>query len=358
MGLFSRKKKKEEKSSEKSGFYTATISAINKETADTVSVSLSIDEKDKSLFTYTPGQYLTFSITVDGKEHRRSYSICSGKNEPLTIGVKAIPNGVASTFFNQTAEVGTEVLVSAPEGNFKLDPAHKNIVLIAAGSGITPILSMAKEFNGDKASLYYGSKTEDAIIFKNTIDSLSNKVATTHYLSQESKENFGNGRLDEANLSALIKADLEILKADAFYICGPEDMIVAAAEVLNTFGVKEEKVNYELFTTPTKLKSKETEVVSNFKGVAKVTAVIDDEEHHFELASDGNTILDELESEAIDAPYSCRGAVCCTCKAKVVEGSAKMDMNYSLTDAEVAEGFILTCQAHPTSPTLKISYDE
>lgn len=354
MGLFSRKKKNEVKK----GFFKATVSAINKETADTVSVSIDLDEKDKHHFNFTPGQYLTFIVTIDGKEHRRSYSICSHKNEPLTIAVKKLSNGTISKYFNNEVEVGTELIVSAPEGNFKLDPSHKNIVLFAAGSGITPILSMAKSFKGDKARLYYGSKTEQSIIFKNTLDKLSDNISIFHYLSQEEKDNYGKGRLNDDNLSDLIKADLDILKADAFYICGPEEMIVAVAENLKTFGVADDKVNYELFTTPTLLASNETQAVSNFEGLSKVTAVIDDEEHQFELNTSGKTILDELEAEAIDAPYSCRGGVCCTCKAKVIEGSAVMDMNYSLTDAEVADGYILTCQAHPTSPTLKISYDD
>jgi ring-1,2-phenylacetyl-CoA epoxidase subunit PaaE len=163
------------------------------------------------------------------------------------------------------------------------------------------------------------------------------------------------GRIDKNTLTSLIKENIEILKNDYFLICGPEEMIHSCTETLKFFGLSDERILFELFTTPTISEEAKTE---KFDGMSKVTVLIDDDEASFELSGKGSSILDAVESEGLDAPYSCRGGVCSSCKAKVLEGSASMDLNYSLTDEEVKEGYILTCQAHPSSETLKISYDE
>jgi len=343
----------------KKGFYTATIENIVKETADTVSISFKIEELDKHVFVFQAGQYLNLALTINGEEVRRSYSICSGIGEPLTIAVKKVENGKASTYLNESAKVGDAILISKPEGNFVLPQETKNIVAFAAGSGITPILSFAKKLSAQNGTmhLFYGSKTEQDIIFKNELETLSSTVTTKHYLSRETKDNFESGKLTKETILSILKQDLSLLKADSFYLCGPEEMIMNASEVLQTLGVKENKINYELFTTPTLMKSKETEVVSDFKGLSKVTVILDQEETTFNLSSDGETILNELESEGIDAPYSCKGGVCSTCKVKVLKGAVTMDLNYTLTDAEVAEGYVLCCQAHPNSNEVIISYD-
>lgn len=357
MGLFGKLFNK--KAETKKGFYTAVVENIVKETADTVSISFKIDELDQHVFVFQAGQYLNLALNIEGEEVRRSYSICSGAGEPITIAVKKVENGKASAFLNEKVKIGDEILISKPEGNFVLPQQTKNIVAFAAGSGITPILSFAKKLNAQqgKIHLFYGSKTENDIIFKSALDGFASSVTTKHYLSRETKEGFGEGRLTKETILSLLKADLELLKADGFYLCGPEEMIMAASEVLKTLGVSEEKINYELFTTPTIMKSKETAVVSDFKGKSKVTVILDEEETTFELSSDGDTILNELESEGVDAPYSCKGGVCSTCKAKVLKGAVTMDLNYTLTDAEVAEGYVLCCQAHPNSNEVIITYD-
>lgn len=358
MGLFGNLFGK--KANAKKGFFLTKIENIKKETADTVSISFKIAEADKHAFAFQAGQYINLALDIDGEEVRRSYSICSGPGEMLTIAVKKVENGKASVYLNEKASIGDAIFISKPEGNFILPQESSTIVAFAAGSGITPILSFGKKLklqNG-KMHLFYGSKTESDIIFKKDLDKLSNAVDTKYFLSRETKSGYEVGKLTKEAILEIIKTNLDLLKADGFYLCGPEEMIMNASEVLKTLGVSEDKINFELFTTPTIMKSKETEVVSDFKGLSKVTVILDDEETQFELSSDGETILSELESEGVDAPYSCKGGVCSTCKAKVIKGNVTMDLNYTLTDAEVAEGYVLCCQAHPNSNEVIISYDE
>lgn len=357
MGLLKSLFKKDIKP-KKRGFLYAEVIDLVRETKDTVKVVLKLDQKDK--FVVYPGQYINVAIEINGKEERRSYSICSGRGEELAIGVKEVTPGTVSKFMNNDLSVGDHIWISKAEGNFRIAQENKNIVAFAAGSGITPILSFAKHIAGieGKMELLYANKTEADIIFKKDIDALNKNVNAHYYLTQEHKEGYQKGRINKDAVSAFIKANLEVLKADGFYFCGPEEMIADAIEALKVFGVSEDKLHYELFTTPTLLKSNETEVKADFKGESKVTVILDDEETSFMMKADGDTLLSELESEGVDAPYSCRGGVCSTCKAKVLKGAATMDMNYTLTDEEIAEGYILTCQSHPNSEELIVTYDD
>ena len=352
MALFKNLFGKKDKSTTPKGFSEVTIKAIERETSDTVKVVLDAD------FSFTPGQYLTFAITVDGEQLRRSYSICSGANEPLAVAVKQVENGKVSTWFNQQATAEMTVLVSKPEGSFVAPAGAKKMIAIAAGSGITPILSIAKscETSGSSLQLFYGSRTLDNTLFKSVIDGLKN-TSCTYYLSGEEHPDHQKGRIDKDAFSAIVKANLEILKSDCFFICGPEQMIVDVAEVLELFGVAKDKIHYELFTTPVLLKSEGSADESTFEGTSSVTVLMDGEKETFDLASEGKSILEKANEEGMDVPYSCKGGVCSTCKAKVLKGKASMTMNYSLTDKEVEEGYILTCQAHPASDEVVISYD-
>ena len=361
MGLFKKLFNKDKKVLKK-GFVQLSIESITRETKNAVAVSFSVPPEEKSNFKFIPGQYLNFAIEIDGKEIRRSYSICSGVNESLTIAVKEVEDGTVSKWFNREAKEGDLIWASTPQGSFTLTDAGKKYVAFAAGSGITPIMSIAKAIDlsqDGELNLYYSNKTEDNIIFHNQLNSLSNsKIQVKYLLSQEQKEGFNHGRFSKDKLTELIKENIALLKADGFYICGPEKMIVNTSEVLKTFGISEDKIHYELFTPPVLLKSNETEATATYTGLSRVTVILDDEEDTFDLETDGDTILDEVESYGIDAPFSCRGGICCTCKAKVLKGSARMDTNMALTDSEVEEGYILTCQAHPNSEEIVVSYDE
>jgi ring-1,2-phenylacetyl-CoA epoxidase subunit PaaE len=359
MGLFNKLFGGKEKKT-KSKKATLKIKSIERLTEDAVKVTFDVPSEVKMDFTFIPGQYLDLEVNLEGETLHRSYSICSDVKEPLAIGVKKVEGGKVSTWLNDKAKAGDEMVVAFPKGNFTISKIDGDYVAFAAGSGITPVLSIAKFFSRasqNNLTLFYGNRNEDSIMFKDELDQLEN-VKVHHILSRQEKEGFEHGRLSADKIRDFIKSDLDLLKSKGFFLCGPEEVILNASDVLKTFGVPEDKIHYELFTPPTLLKSKQKETVADFKGVAKVTIVLDEEEEHFDLESDGATILDEAESYGIDAPFSCRGGVCCTCKAKVLEGAVTMDKNFTLTDSEIEEGYILTCQSHPNSEHVKISYDD
>ncbi len=355
MGLFNIFKKKEITATSSKGFHEVGIQ-LTRLTKESVKVSFQIPIDLKSSFHFIAGQYLNIEVLIDGKKQRRSYSICSGMNEPISIAVKAIENGIVSNWFNSKAKDGDVINISKPEGSFHLSEGQKNIVAIAAGSGITPILSLAKslEVNG-KMTLFYGNQTIEKSMFLTELNTL-NYVDSTFYLSKETKEGFKEGRIDKENFTNEIKQNLELLKADCFFICGPEDMIHSTKEVLKFFGVQDSKIKFELFTTPTAVPVAKKDM--NFKGKSHIKVMLDHEVTSFDMQVPGGTILEQVEKSGLDVPYSCRGGVCSSCKAKVLEGEVAMKLNYSLTDEEVANGYVLTCQSIPQSSTVSLSYDD
>ncbi|MES2800106.1 MAG: 2Fe-2S iron-sulfur cluster-binding protein [Bacteroidota bacterium] len=354
-GLFS----KEKKEKTPKGFYNVTIAEVKSLTDECVMISFDIPKSDSSDFKFKPGQFIEIMVNIDGKDERRDYSICSGKNETLAIAVKSVSDGNVSKWINTKVKAGQDFLISKPHGNFVVDDNSKNIVAIAAGSGITPIMSIAKEIEsrGGNLRLFYGSRTVKSIIFKEELDALSNTFVQ-YFISGEQIDGFENGRIDKNSFTDCIKNDLSILKADEFLICGPEQMIFDAVTALKFFGVPEKKIHFELFSPSDLFAPKESEAGNSFQGIAKIAVILDGEKSNFELEGDGKTILDACNKEGIDAPYNCRGGVCSSCRAKIISGSVMMSKNYTLTDEEVAEGYILTCQAHPTSKELTISFDE
>lgn len=356
MGLFSKLLKKDTSTRK---LRNAEITVVNNErlTENGARIHFEIPAEFKELYQYTPGQYLTVHVDINGEKLNRSYSICSGPNETLAIAVKAIPSGQVSNYLVNQLQNGTKLTVDFPIGNFILKPEDKHLVCFAAGSGITPIIAMAKHLNSDQTmKLFYGNGARSSSFFLSEISELK-QVQSTLLFSREEVPGSISGRLDKKNVSELIKADLSILRADGFYICGPEEMILGIQEVLHVFGVPDSKIHFELFTTPVLMKQPETTVTSGFSGDAAVSAVLDGEITKITLNTSGKTILEALDEAGMDVPYSCKGGVCCTCKAKILEGSATMNINYALTDEEVKDGYILTCQAHPTSETLKLDFD-
>jgi ring-1,2-phenylacetyl-CoA epoxidase subunit PaaE len=363
MGLFDKlfKKKEERAAAIPKGFVELEVGEVVRLTASAVKVVLNVPTELEAKFAFKPGQYVTIAPVVNGKTERRSYSICSLPGEPLSIGVKEVQGGLVSTFVNRELKAGDRLPVSTPEGGFTLKDTDSFSVGIAAGSGITPVLAIAGAMKqqGKSMHLIYGNRSEDSILFRKEIEGLAPEVRTTWFLSQEEMTGFSSGRITKETLSELIRSEVSLLRADGFYICGPEEMIVEAMETLKTFGVKEEKIHVELFTTPVLMKPVATLVEpTSFTGTAQVEVILDDETIQFELGHNGPTLLDKLTQLGEDAPYSCKGGVCCTCKAKVTEGKAIMQINYSLTDKEVEQGYILTCQARPASPVLKLTFDE
>lgn len=351
-----------------SEFHSLKVVDVKKETSDTVSVAFEISENDKTAYNYVSGQYLTLKFNINGNEERRSYSMCSSpfSIEPIRIAVKRVEKGLVSNHINDGIKVGDLIEVMTPQGNFTLETklGQQTYVAFAAGSGITPVWSMIKSvLNNEPESnfvLFYGNKTSESIIFKNEIDALVGDNFTVHHIlsREETGSSITAGRIDKDKANSLLNASPDLLKARAFYICGPEEMIFNVKDVLEARGISEDKINFELFTTPVLLVEEKEIEVSDFNGVAKVKVIYDEEEVTFDLSSDGENVLEASMRHDIDAPFSCKGAVCCTCKAKVTEGKMIMDANYALSDDEVAEGFVLACQAHPASETVVLDFDE
>ncbi len=352
-----------------SQFHTLSVSKITSQTSDTVSVAFEIPNELKKEFEYTSGQYLTLKFNINGQEERRAYSLCSSPytDELHEVAVKKVENGIVSTYINDVLKRGDAIEVMPPQGGFIIEPSvsnTKHYVGFAAGSGITPIISMIKtvlsEEPNSKFTLVYGNKTKDSTIFRKELSSIesNNFDLVSIYSREQTGDTLTEGRIDKQKAAALFKEKSELLQADGFYMCGPEEMIAGTAETLKNLGVADDKVHYELFTTPVLLVQETKQETNNFEGDATVTVIYDDEEVKFTLNSNGDTILDAAMENDVDVPFSCKGAVCCTCKALVTEGRAVMTANYSLSESEVEEGYILTCQAHPASENVVIDFDE
>lgn len=352
-------------------FHSLTIKDVRRETEDTVSIEFEIPDNLVSEFQYESGQYLTLKADINGEEVRRSYSLCSAPHEnEWRVAVKQVPEGKFSTYANNKLTAGMQLDVMTPTGNFKLstNPGNsKSYVLFAAGSGITPILSIAKsalknEPNSD-VTLIYGNRGFSTIIFREEIEALKNeymdRLRVLHVLSRESIGNdLQKGRIDRGKASEVYRSFIKTDNIDAVYVCGPEEMIMSVKESSIDHGVAEDKIHFELFTSPTANQAKIAMPTNSPKIESNVTIILDGDELDINLESTGQNILDAAQEAGADLPFACKGGVCCTCKAKILEGSASMDVNYALEPDEVEAGFILTCQSHPTSDKLVISFDE
>lgn len=352
-----------------SHFHSLKVVEITRETEEAVSVGFEIPSQLKEEYKFTAGQYLTLSFVLDGSKERRAYSICSSPSEAiLKVAVKEVEGGKVSTHVNRNLKVGDVVEVMVPQGNFTLETSHlhaQTYVAFAAGSGITPILAMAKSVSeaepNSKFHIFYGNKDSQHVIFKKELETLAakNVETTLIYSREDSGSALRNGRIEEGKARTMVQHN-GLETAAAFYLCGPEEMIMSATKGLEALGIDKSKIKFELFTTPVAMESqsKRVEEANDFNGDAQITVIYDDEEFDFTLNSKGDSILEAAIEEGVDVPFSCKGAVCCTCKAKVTEGKAVMKANYALTDDEVAQGFILTCTSHPVTSRVVVNYDE
>ena len=326
------------------------------------SVVISFDTSGTNNFSFVSGQYLTLKRDVDGEEVRRAYSICSSPTQDISIGVKLVEGGKMSTYLTKDVKVGDVLEVMPPAGNFVIKELKSHIVGICAGSGVTPIISMIKsvlkENNESKFTLLYGNKSVKSTMFYNELKSLeqnnSNRLKIHWAFSQESIPGSIKGRLDKNNIQQLFNTFSNLKLADDYFICGPGELIDNVNELLLLNNVNQSKINFERFTATKKSEAKDAseEIISN------VTVCVDGDDFEFTLSNKGQTILDAAMEEGADVPFSCKGAVCCTCKAKVMEGKVTMDANYSLSEEEVADGFVLGCQARPASAHVVVDFDE
>lgn len=352
-------------------FHTLTIREVRRETDDTVSIAFTVPEDLSADYTFKAGQYLTLKAEISGEEIRRSYSLCSAPYEhEWRVAIKQVEGGRFSGFANTSLSASMRMDVMTPAGNFVLEPqagAAREIVLFAAGSGITPVLSIAKTVlhtePDSNVTLFYGNKGFQSIIFREEIEALKNqhmdRLRVVHIFSRENPGNkIQKGRIDGTKAAELYDAFLAGVPVDAVYICGPEAMILGVKDSLIAKGVNEKNIHFELFTTPTE-KAKKPDVSAQMPAIeSNITIILDGDEYDLHLGSSGQNILDAAQQAGADLPFACKGGVCCTCKAKILEGSVRMDVNYALEPDEVEAGFILTCQSHPTSDKLIISFDE
>lgn len=371
------KKNKEEKPSLQSNgttastgaFYPLVVKEVRRETKDAVSVAFELNDEQRSVFRYTPGQYLTFRAAINGEEVRRSYSICAAPHEgELRVAIKEIEGGKFSTYANRTLKAGDALESMAPAGNFawKHEGSAAHVVGWAAGSGITPISAIAKSvLNSDNEStftLFYGNKNSNSIIFKNELEDLKNayvdRFEVHHVLSREDQgSDYTSGRLDADKVKGYNGKFFDVATTTGHFLCGPLGMIEGVSGVLESLGTAKSTIHFELFNTAGATAEAIAKSSSKASANAKVTVVLDGEETHFEMGPKDYVIDAALDAGA-DVPYACKGAVCCTCRAKVLKGTAEMVMNYALVDDEVKDGYVLTCQTHATSDELVISFDE
>ena len=333
-------------------FYQLKVSKINQLTPDSVEITFSISEEIKDVFRFKAGQYVTIKHAINGEDIRRSYSLCSNPNSTnISIGVKRIENGKMSTFLTRELEVGNYLSVMPPLGSFVLN--GDRVVGICAGSGITPILSMMKTEVSDFV-LIYGNKKRDSAMFLDDINRMNVKSFFSY--SRENVPNCFHGRVDNDVLKEIHRS-INFLEFDYFYLCGPNEMISNVEEYLLSINVPKNKILFEKFTSDDIIQDSE-ELSIDEAITSDVTVIIDGDEFEYQLSSDAETILDSAMEEGADLPFSCKGAVCCVCKAKVIEGKVKMKQNFSLSEEEVNEGYILTCQSHPITEKVVVDYDE
>lgn len=357
-------------------FYQIPLKRIERVTADSVMLTLDISEH-KEAFKYAPGQYITFSYPVKDEHHNRSYSVCSAPYEDeFRVAVKEVEGGRVSTHANRKLTAGAIMNVRPPEGNFKIETnanLERHIVLFGAGSGITPLLSIAKAVLHDepksKVTLFYGNRNKESIMFYDEIDQLAidDRMTVYHVLTDGSTGvPLFTGRINFGKTFELLYNFVKDDLPKDYFICGPSGMMSSVQNALIDNGISEEHIHLEFFENPGQdfaaSAHKEELAVEgsgdDFEGEAEVTIVLDDETFEFELSTQGTCVLDAALEAGADAPFSCQGGVCTTCRAKLLEGTVRMESNFALTDQELKEGYILTCQAHPTSKKIKVSYDD
>ncbi len=347
-----------------SDFHALKVSQVTHLTPNAVAITFDIPDHLKDFFSFKAGQYITIKHQADNEELRRAYSISSSPSaSSLTIGVKKVAGGRFSVYANTAIKAGDTLEIMPPEGRFVYESSSKadQVVAFAAGSGITPIMSIIRavlETNPQSSMvLVYGNQNREETMFYDSIKDLMDKYTDrffVQFLYSRANEDDGLfGRIENSTVNLITKNKFKDSKFDAYYICGPEPMIHAVSDTLQANGVNKELIFTELFTTS---EPADTSFVSQ-NGLTEITVLLDDEEFVFQMDRT-KLVLDAVLDQDIDAPYSCQGGVCSTCIARVTEGSVVMEQNQILTDSEIEEGLILTCQAHPTTEVLKIDYDD
>ena len=340
-------------------FYPLTVSAVDRLTADAAALTFAVPPDLRETFAFRPGQ----SLTVRRGEERRSYSICVPPGRPPRIGVREVPGGAVSSWLVRDTRPGDVVEVQPPSGTFIPDLSRRGShVLIAAGSGITPVLSIAASLlaAGSEVTLLYGNRRADTVMFADEVadlkDAYPTRMRLLHVLSREAQEvDLFTGRLDEAKLRALLPAILDVPAVGDWWLCGPYGMVTAAIEVLACFGVPRQRIHRELFYVEDEPPPVVTHTETPGPG-AEVTVILDGRATTVTVPP-GMPVLDGAQRARADLPFACKGGVCGTCRAVLREGKVTMRRNFALEDPELAAGYILTCQSLPATETLVVDYD-
>ena len=354
-------------------FHSLRVKKIVKETEDCVSIEFEVPAELKEMFRFRQGQNLTIKKILNGEELRRNYSICTSPfDNKLKVAVKKVEGGVFSTYANEQLREGEVLDVLPPTGKFHTElnaTQKKRYVAFAAGSGITPIFSIIKTTlltePQSEFTLVYGNRTKNSIIFKEELEALKDKFIDRfrvyHILSRERTDApINSGRIDTDKLNLLFDKVIDLDRCDEFFLCGPEEMIFCIKGYLAGKGVADQKVHFELFTVPGQKQTtgnREQTTPDDNSPKANVSVKLDGVMFDFNLGYESESILDAALKQGADLPYACKGGVCTTCKARLVEGEVAMDVNWGLEPDEVAAGFILTCQSHPKTAKVIIDFD-
>ncbi len=349
-------------------FHELTVSTVRQQTAHAKAIRFDLPDALKSEFTFKPGQYITARATINGEEVRRSYSICCTPDEGLEIGVKHVPGGVFSTYA-QSLKPGDKLELLAPKGRFIAESGDTHdYLMIAAGSGITPVLSIVKSVLRDEpestVTLVYANRHFDSVMFRDDLDALKDTWLTRlnllHVLSEEGQDaDILSGRIDAAKLADMkTRGLIDPASCDAVYLCGPAPMTKALRTALTDMGVALDKIRFEIFTpTPYGQKSGDHALAKPKVSGSEVEIILDGARKKLRVDPSQETVLGAARDAGVDIPYSCAGGMCCTCRCKVVEGKASMDENWSLQPWETEAGFILACQARPETEKLVLDFD-
>ncbi|MDC8005058.1 ferredoxin--NADP reductase [Aureisphaera galaxeae] len=347
-----------------SEFHLLPISEIERETPNAVCITFDIPTQLTDTFAFKAGQYITLKAQLNGKEVRRAYSLCSSpKSGTWSVGVKKVEDGTFSVYANDVLNVGDSLEVMAPQGHFVFEPQteeSKHYAAFAAGSGITPVLSIVKDVlerePQSRFALVYGNKSKEETMFWEALEDLKqqypDRLIVEYIFSQSEEKNAMRGRIDRSVVNYLLKNKFQDYNFDSYYLCGPEAMIDTVTQTLQDRGVSKESILFELFTS-----SDEGELTESHEGTTEITVIVDDETETFTMSKE-ESVLDAALDKDLDPPYSCQGGICSSCIARVKEGKVEMRKNQILTDSELEEGLILTCQSHPTTPKLVVDYDD
>jgi ring-1,2-phenylacetyl-CoA epoxidase subunit PaaE len=350
-------------------YHPLIVSDVEALTDDAVAITFDVPESLVDRYRYVPGQHIAVRADIDGQDVRRTYSVCANATtNQLRIGVKRLEGGAFSTYATTQLAVGDQLEVTPPHGEFTIVPDSENVRhygAIAAGSGITPVISMiATVLDAEPHSrftLVFGNRSSASIMFLEELEGLKDRYPArlhlVHVLSREAQIIPAlSGRLDQDRLAAIFDAVVDVNSVDSWYLCGPYEMVEDARTTLTSHGVATEAINDELFfAEPTPAPPPAPPV--DRAGMSEVTFSLDGRTSSVLVDPAGPPILAYALEERRDTPFSCKGGMCTTCKAQVVEGTAAMDLNFALADEDLAKGYILTCQSHPTSDELTITYD-